>query len=237
MTDELGPEYGLMQCVFGPEDLGYPCRRRRRYSFFWRKSRFTFHGCAEEFLEVFRASTELNGDVYFIAPPSVRRQAALKRAAKNGNHFTAENAEFVKARDQVSADGQRRLKAHMELMTKRCGLDGCYVFDNEHWPDFCTGGWQMPPLVTHGLIVSASRDETLLPIEHLAVQGEPALAGLSNKFPCCFMPLATKWSSPETENKGALRMMAGNAMHTGALTAWMLYGLSNLEPVRSTFVM
>lgn len=227
LKDALGDDFDLVTIVFGPEDLGFPCRRQRRFFFFWRKATVVWYGSVDEFMEIFKSRPVLDADAYLRGPAGQRQDFARARAAKHGNIYP-DDVVHIPMNEQLSCEGVDRSQTHLDKQLELCGLNGCYVYDVMQSAQYCRGGWLMPPLVTHGLIASSVKNDFMMPIEHLLVQGEPALPDLCGDFKNCFPELIDKWSKSLVAGRPMI-FMAGNAMHVGVLGAWAMYCLSNIE--------
>jgi hypothetical protein len=178
----------------------------------------TFRGSEDEYFKLFSRYCNLDADVYFATSEAERAAEARKRCKKQGNVY-GEDVMHIPVVDQLPTLGKERYRNFMMVGNVRCGLSGCHTFDVEQNPSFCSSGWLMPALVTHGTIVSGKYDVILAAREHMLVQGEPAIAGVGGQFGCCFQELVDELAS-STFGQGSLKRLAGNAMHLSVASSF-----------------
>ena len=232
VLDSLGDLYEGMHCVVGPDHFSVPAGRPRSLYALWLKEH-EFHGCIEEFLDLFKMSVELEGKDFLVGDESKRLEFAKERAAYRGNYF-GDDVTHVPIKDQLTVDGISRLNSHMADINEGCSLTGSYICDLDHRSGYSRGGWLVPPLITHGLLASlnadpAKKDEEVLflPEEHLIIMGEGIYEDLAGDFPCNFIEYV-KEMGRRLKGGNELIHIAGNAMHMHVLGAWIMYGLASL---------
>jgi len=179
----------------------------------------SFHGSVHDFFELHGRRPVLSGDVFLSEPPSVR-QEAMRVQVQHHRGLDAFAYTEGGPTAYLTTNQRNNYRAHAQLRAQRQGMDGSYVFDVDQSVAFSSGGPFIPTLVTHGVIVSESRQLVFTPQEHLHMMGEPP-EGHECK---CFIREAVENKSPSIKKK-----LAGNSMHAAVLGTWLYYLLAHVE--------
>jgi hypothetical protein len=246
----LGDIYEIHCIVLGPENFGFWCDRRRKFTILIKKSALAFVGSMSEFTRMFfRSRPEVDefgmacekGDMFFCAPASALDREANELAEALSVVIPAGTATNW---ERLLAPGNRvRHEAYIDRLSEgMLGVDGDAVDEPSYhgimqsmigpclWDTGQTlgqkGSWMHPglgTLITHGSIWSARKARIMLGLEHLVAQGVPAFDHLSCDKECPF-PCPFKDILPQMKSS-SLKHLAGNAIHIaviGHLTTYMI---------------
>ena len=236
--EELNDSSGCGKCfiasiVFGPEDLGWPVRRRRKFMSAIDLSQYIWVGpqtqaaIAAEFGKLFFKPLRVQGDV-FLAPDSAEeiglRQALAKNRGLQLSQYDAENidvkllmppgerSEFLK----YEAEAKRFLK---DPANRSCIADISQTF---------TARQRMSALIptlmssTKLFSFSAGRWVTQTDLE-CSLGHPPPRSEAHNRY----RPVLAHGPLQELSDS-ARQCLSGNAMHLAAITTWQVYVLSNI---------
>lgn len=223
VAELVSDSYIMKTCVFGPDSLGIPVRRTRRYSIFIRKDQLTFHVdyTSEVLAANFFRACVLDARVFFRAPDSFTSMVFNKMAEARG---MPDGTPI----DMLIAVGARHRKAEYTRKAIAAGLDFICMNISQHSDYYANGALStdLPTLTTgssqiwgKSLMRGAAAtgiDRALLGYEKLAAHGWPVLLPaahpLSRLLPSCFSfrsVLSPK--SPLTESD--FSSFTGNGMH------------------------
>ena len=83
--DKLSDVFGIFTLLLGPDQVGFPTKRPRRYFFLWRLDRFQFDGTPLEFCELFWAAPTSSGDAFLLENEQDRTSKEHAVAKARGN--------------------------------------------------------------------------------------------------------------------------------------------------------
>lgn len=127
-------------------------------------------GSFEEFMQCMSMAPVMTGDGLLVVSDEERQQYMSELAAHNGNCFV--EGVTVPVESCLTGPQLLRYHEHVEHMQRKSGVDGAYVTDLEQNVGWVSGGPFTPGLVTHGKVVSISREKIFTPKEHLAIVGQ-----------------------------------------------------------------
>eukprot|EP00969_Alexandrium_andersonii_P229234 10123911-Alexandrium_andersonii.AAC.1 len=188
-------EYLIESIVVGPEDLGLPTDRRRRYTLVLKRDTYGLRGTFYDAPKFLARSPVMTGDIYFAATPEMVAQEIREMGAR----LCIDSATTW---DQVLPPAQQsHLQAYRELVTERqmqkslrsssSSLESCsvvgppgteappFLFDLSQAPwARARMGRQMPVLLRSSNIWNEKRGRGLTRQEALLAVGVPAVPSL-----------------------------------------------------------
>ena len=184
----------------------------------------------ELFDKLFRRSTEVSGDCFFVADQAMVQEDVKKRLAKRGLGYDAD-ACVVPSRElllqMLPPGAAQRLEAYERLAPMAQSVeDGCYICDVQQWPaSGCSkAGPHFPCQLTHGSITSLAKWRIAVGFEHLLAQGFHVFPIANAKYRS---PLVDVLRKLPNEN---LKKLSGNTMSLPAFAAWIAFILSYCVP-------
>ena len=219
--DALEPEgFKIMSGIMSPFQMGWPCKRPRRFTFAWKPIRVDFSGSWQEFQDVFFTCPVLDGDSMFMASANDRKTYIKAKAILRGNHF--EDHADIPLENALTAKEALRLASAKALAPEKKAISGAYLADLERVPKRSMLGPYVPTLLRSAQIVNVATNGPMFPREKLSVMGEACFPELeSNDYPCFMWEAAREWITDHGISKAA-----GNAFHIVNMAAFVLYCLS-----------
>ena len=225
MQAELGDLYQIQSVVFDTIRGGRPMKRPRRITIgVIKEPGARLHGNLDQFIECYRTTLELSGDVFLIHEEE-RKQEMGAMAKRAKNFHSASQALTLPWEYYSSAGVMSNFRDHEAALEANCGTDGTFIFDVEHTPEFCLGSAVLPTLITHGTVISHKAGLIFTSSEHMLAMGEtivPDDSGLPQDFPC-FISTGLQGLS-----RGDVIKLAGNAVSTDVSLATTLWLLGNV---------
>ena len=237
LRSNLEDTHEIVMVKTGPENQGWPTTRPRSFTAGLNKKRWTWVGPAtdlavqQEFDLLFSRSTELTGDVFFQAPSDqVRRDIFTRLQRRGGAADVGQELQFDKdlLREVLPPGAVQRLAQYEKQMPSKQGIEnGAFLCDVNQWPDngCSTAGPWFPCQLTHATVVSMQKMRPAVGLEYLAAQGFHVFPKEGDRHVATALPL---FRQLPTEKVVAL---SGNSMSLPALTAWLIYVFSNIQPV------
>ena len=230
----LQDTHDVIRVVVGPEDLGWPSRRKRSLCCGLARAKWRWCGPTSEsavqaeFNRIFKRTPMLSGNSFLLAPPSEVRAWYAHKLANRGTHVQeGEPLAIGDLLEELLPPGARlRLDAYKKILEEGEEVTD-FIADVEHWPHHAAAcGSMFPCQLTHGTVVSlkgGAEPRVFLGSEHLCALGWHMFDGLSKKF-----------QSPMRKILGSLsghkqKALAGNAMALPAIAAFVLFIWSNIE--------
>jgi hypothetical protein len=216
-----------------PSQMGFPIRRRRRYTAGLNKQTCIWVGPSTqedvnlEFQALFHRTLELTGDTFFVADEGQVLSWVLDRTAKRKTQsrlpdtFGTNMETYFQA--LVPQGGVQRKSLYDALRQTEGGLAGAFLIDIEQNPhQGSVPGPVVPALCTHSDIFSYESQRFAIACEYLAMQGADSHSKLSggrgiSKFARMF----------ETITESETRHLVGNGIHIAVFAAWFVYVMGN----------
>ena len=175
----------------------------------------------------------MTGDAFFVAPEQMIRADVGSRLHKRGQN-TDLGPNFAVSMELLYSmlpPGACQRLAQYDVMRaeKQSIEDGCFICDVNQWPSSgCSGaGPFFPCQLTHQTCVSFNHMRPAVGLEYLLAQGFHVFPEAHGGKPAAVLPILKEW---KTEKVIAL---SGNSMSLPAIAAWVVYVLSNIEPVQT----
>ena len=237
LRDKLGDTHEIVMVKTGPESQGWPTTRPRSLTAGFNKKRWTWAGPStdlaiqQEFDLLFSRSTELTGDVFFQADSDrVRKDIFLRLARRGGAADVGQELQFDKdlLLEVLPPGAVQRLIQYEQQMPSKQGIEsGAFLCDVNQWPDqgCSTAGPWFPCQLTHATVVSMQKMRPAVGLEYLAAQGFHVFPKEGDRHVATALPVFKELSTEKVVS------LSGNSMSLPAMTAWLLYVLSNIQPV------
>ena len=237
LREPLSDTHDIIRVAVGPEDLGWPSRRKRSLCCGLVRSRWRWCGPTSdqavqaEFDMIFKRATTLSGNCFLLAPLSEVQEWYKQKLAKRGVHVAQdEPLDIASLLEDILPPGARlRLDAYKEILEQDSGATD-FIADVEQWPNHGAAyGSLFPCQLTHGTVLSlrgGTGPRVFLGSEHLAALGWHIFSGSGDKF-CS--PIGEILRSLPGHTQKAL---SGNAMALPAIAAFVLFIWSNVEQLR-----
>ena len=237
LREELEETHEVKVVKTGPEAQGWPTTRPRSFTFGFNKQKWCWMGPStdmaiqQEFDLLFSRSTELTGDVFFQADmETVRRDVFARLKRRGGPADVGQELTFDRSfLDEMLPPGAlQRLAQYEGNRPAKQGIEsGAFLCDVNQWPEAgCSAdGPFFPCQLTHATVVSLNKMRPAVGLEYLAAQGFHVFPKPGDMHCAVALPLL---KSLPTEK---LVSLSGNSMSLPALSAWMLYALSNIQRV------
>ena len=234
---QLEETHEVKVVITGPEAQGWPTSRPRSFTFGFNKQKWVWVGPStdmaiqQEFDFLFSRSTELTGDVFFQASMETVRSDVFARLKKRGGAAdVGQELRFDRSfLDEMLPPGAlQRLAQYEATRPAKQGIEsGAFLCDVQQWPEAgcSTAGPFFPCQLTHATVVSLNKMRPAVGLEYLAAQGFHVFPKPGDVHSAVALPLL---KDMPTEKLVAL---SGNSMSLPALSAWMVYALSNIQRV------
>lgn len=236
LREPLHDTHDIIRVVVGPEDLGWPSRRRRSLCCGLVRSKWKWSGPTSdqaiqtEFEQIFKRTGRLSGNSFLLAPSSEVRAWYSLKLAQRGIHVSGDKPLDIPSRlqDILPPGARLRLEAYKKILEESPEATD-FIADVEHWPGCAVAcGSMFPCQLTHGTVVSMKGDggggpRVFLGSEHLAALGWHIFDEVSGKFNS---PMKKILRGLKGHTQKAL---AGNAMSLPAIAAFVLFIWSNIE--------
>lgn len=225
----FGDLYDLHQVLVEPIHIGWPMFRDRAYIWAIRKD-LSFSGSAEDFLSWSERIMQMNGDDLIIAPDVEYQEEVTSLARLRFSQPPSSVPNTIASWSKLmSISMSDRMSDHFQEYMAR-GAAGCYIADvdqNLHCGP-ASRDEMIPTLVTHGTLMSFSKEVMVAPSNHLVFQGLPIYPALVE---------AAKYTVPFQElldtgaiSKNQAKRLAGNAMCMPIMGLQLAYVLGHLSP-------
>ena len=227
----FGAFYAMFTFIFCPNDLGWPARRRRRYTLLVDKARRLIPYQVNQLLfsALFFRRCVLDGHVFWCAPSDMVAAFLAAGAARKHMPQTDEDGRPWANRDVLSEGYLQRLLGY-ERMLKRARRNLTKYIYNIH--QTCTYTRSMSPIVPAlmtrtSVIWSGTHQRVLIPEECLRVMGIKACG--DNQHAAAGVERLHKNGKL---NDHQVNLLAGNAMVQIAVGAVLMFalGISNSIP-------
>lgn len=217
----------VLSIVWGPEMMGWPIRRTRRFCAGVNRHTMVYVGpenYEEEFNKLFGCDMLLNGDVFLMASPEQLQVETVRRARLRGVNVTEGSKLQL---HQLLPPGQLlRLEAHKTFKAEADGefASDTWFADLEQWlgSGSSTPGILIPCQLTHGSVFAWSRDGFVHPLELLQAHGFNVFEQTS-----CSYGSALQAKFEELTNH-QLQVLCGNGWHLPAVACWVMFILANV---------
>ena len=229
--------YWIHSYVCGPNDLGLPCRRRRRYTLMVKKGKFMLMVDFDDigFGHLFFHTVILQGDKYFCAPDELVKNYMVVIREEKGLPERNARGDPWKWIDLLKAGDRVRLLMHLyKARTSSSYMEGrSYLFNaRQSWSFSKSLTTLMPTLLTKtSYIYSVHHKRVLIPIEHLGVMGVPfpgQCSDVEQHYPVVSLIKAGRFTMDEMTHA------AGNGMIAKHVGAVILFTLGCCQRVDST---
>ena len=134
-------------------------------------------GIQKEFLQIFGASVQTTGEIYFAEDAATcllqQRDMIVKRGRTPSRYCDVLGDPFENLRRSTNAGSAQRLDAYLERRAEFEGVGGAFLMDIQQWPGvrYGQGGPFWPTMLMHGDIVSANNVRVATGKEHFFAQG------------------------------------------------------------------
>ena len=227
LEKSLGDGYESVVAVFGPENMGWPCRRKRKLMTCFRRDKFVWAGPAKdmvmaEFGRIFFKETYGSGD-YFVQVQDSAQEAALRcrLAHSRGLKLKPEEIMDIPLRTLLSPfqknDFDKYEAAFQESAAQKPGctfiVDLSQSFERKRISDF------VPTILKNTQLYSFSSGKFFTASAVEASQGMPSSSG---RYAACRATDTTRLAHSQR------MQLSGNGMHLPTLAAWHLFIFGNL---------
>ena len=171
LRDLLGEEYVHHDVLVGPDMLGWPQSRERRFGLAVLRQTCHFAGSADEFLSLFRRKVagELSADCFFQAPDEEVQDMMRQRACRRGLQIGPDQDVSL---DMAITPGMKlMLQEYADIRPSRAGLNGAFVCDLDQNAGYAASGPFLPSCPTHASIYSFRLERLMTGHEMLAAMG------------------------------------------------------------------
>ena len=224
----FGDIYDIKDATFSAEELGFAQLRWRKYTVMLRRTslRWNFEFNKDNFLKIFGRKRQLTASSHFRAPPEEVAQEIHRLAAARFLPDQAPNGQPWPFISVLAPTHKRILDNYMDMAQDK-GIDvhtRDITFDLQQHAHFnkVRNQTSLRALLRRSIVWSTLIGRTLIPKEHLEVQGIPVFASVAQ---APFHRLLKKQLPP-----AKLRALAGNAMHSGVAGAVLMFALSCSHP-------
>lgn len=232
LSTPLQSTHHVLSLVLEPSTLGWPVRRKRRFSAGLNLKTMAWLGpgpddLMDDFKKFFAATVQVDGDVFLIASKEAIAAQEAHMAGSRGHSFAAESDKNSLKIHQVLPPGQLvRLDEYRQIYRNEYGSTGSFFADLEQ---NSTGGastpspW-IPSLLTHGSIYSFHPEERLVTAEELF------LSHAYNVFPFpkdvsvrrCRISNFLLQMTPSQRMR-----LLGNGWHLPVIASWFMYVMAH----------
>jgi len=224
---ELHDLYQVHTIQISPCDLGWLMDRLRQISICIRRDGMVWHGKGwEAFFDVFARRTVLSGAALWEVPAAYSRRIMRQKAASQGHVFIEEQDRGgTPLSFCLGPTSLMRSAQYEQLRATHCSRDGSFFYDVDQSSEWGSCGGFVPPLVSHGTLVSSELQQIAGGLQHLAVMGEPVFEHqrCGHGYVCAFQDLLDAGKLGEC----ALKDLAGNAIHEPTLGMVILFCLAS----------
>jgi hypothetical protein len=176
-----GDQYRHENINIGPDVLGWPLSRPRKFGALFKVATVYFIGSAAEFLSIFLCSCELYADAFFQAPEIESSLCMVQRARARG--YTVTENTGVSLEMLLTPSMMDRLSDYDAIRPARQALNGTFVCDLEQNSDFANSGGFLPSTPTHGTLYNFKDNRIMIGKELLAAMGDSTyLYGIRHLF-------------------------------------------------------
>jgi hypothetical protein len=216
-----------------PTDLSFPIRRRRSFSIGVSLATMVWVGpptdafLQDEFMELFRRTVELSGDVFFAASALevqdfVESKAKRRKVGLPDGYKDMPMSEFLHL--MVSRTAFERKVVYDSLQEEMGGLGGAFVVDLEQSAHASTPGAIAPSMNTHSEHYSYDSKRLAIDAEYLLMQGvdaHPRFKGSRGDSPLV--------NSFKGMSYNDYRFLSGNGIHVPVFAAWFLFAMGYIR--------
>lgn len=231
------PDHVVLFIHTGPEQQGWPIRRRRMLAVCINKYTMAWTGPSQQNIQAdynkhFARTPQMHGSVLLLATADQRFHEYHKLALAHGYILDEKTWEDMDFEEEVLpmlvAPGILRIHSeHAALRDQFQSLGGSYMCDLYQHPRHRQGGPHFPCLVKHGVIYNFSNNRRFQCIatglEHFGALGFHLFPETTTQFE--MTPLAGFFHKLR---RNQMIQLAGNGMHLQTQAAWMGYVLSQL---------
>jgi hypothetical protein len=226
-TQGLGDTHFIITVTVGPEDFGWPLRRRRKLSMALSRANLIWVGpqtpqaIKDEFANLFCRRVVLDGDIFICDTEAAR--------AEYLNHWARRRGAFLRKDSSMSNFDMRtilrgcqldifnRYEALYESQKRFCK---CFIADLSQNPEsHNVSSPFMPTQITHSCLYSFSSKTAFTPSELIIAHGWPCIPGIRDTT---LMPFELRRLTPPQQVH-----LSGNAMRLPTLAMFYMYILSN----------
>jgi len=230
--EKLADTHHVVIVRFGPQEMGFPIRRRRTFTSGLNRETLVWIGPTDpgdvqrEFDELFTRTVELTGDAFFVADEAdvlswVRDRSAKRKSTLPPDWKTANMSTYFHM--LVPPGGVRRKAVYDHLRKSEGSLTGAFLCDieqNSHMGS--VPGPIVPALNTHSDIFSYESNRFATRVDYLA------MLGIDSHVKVC----GRRGVSPLTDvfkklDEADVRLLVGNGIHVPVIAAWFAYVMGN----------
>ncbi|CAE7180491.1 unnamed protein product [Symbiodinium microadriaticum] len=235
LPERMGSRFVVLQAAFGPEDLGWPCRRRCLLQTCINLSSHVWVGPAskdveKDFLRMFCQSTFCLGDVFLGQCPGEEYESRRSLARKRGLHLPEKCTDAMVPAEKILAPGSAdSLQKYRELwmaLPPDSDMARCCIVDLSQSMERKRMSALVPTLLSSTLLYSLTRERFFVKHDLEASQGfpVPGTAAYERYAGCLAVDEGSMSNLPEQLQRSLL----GNGMHLTAMSAWHMYILGNI---------
>ena len=223
----LGEEYQVVVGCFGPENLGWPCRRRRKLITAVRKDILVWTGpcsdteCMQLFAQLFYKEADCSGDI-FVKDQDPDKEIVVRRrlAAIRGLHLSDLELKAMDVKNLLTPFQRKDFDKYAALFKEAderepgtaCVVDLSQSFERKRVGTF------VPTLMKNTQLYSFSQDQFFTPAAVEASQGHPTWFSTDcSRYAGCIATDTSQVSDPQRW------LLSGNGQHLAAIAAWHLF--------------
>ena len=235
LPDRMGSRFLVLQAAFGPEDLGWPCRRRRLLQTGINLSSHVWVGppsrdVEKDFLRMSSRSTVCLGDVFLGQCPGEEYETRRSLARKRGLHLPEKCTGVVVPAEKILAPGAAEaLQKYKELWMASppdSDMARCCIVDLSQSMERKRMSALVPTLLSSTVLYSLTKQRFFVKHDLEASQGFPVAGSAAyERYAGC---LAVDEDSISQLPEQSQRSLLGNGMHLAAMAAWHLYIFGNI---------
>lgn len=231
-TQRLGDTHEIHIVRVSPQDLGFPIRRRRSFTFGLNKTTMVWTGPKDDaetqarFLSMFRRTVEMSGDCFFYAQWEDIESSLCDRVTKRKTLLPPDFkrrpvSEFLHV--LLPRTALERKAVYDSKQGELGGLGGAFLVDLEQsCQTGCTPSQLVPTLNTHSEIFSYESQRLAVEKELFYMQGVDSDSAVSNG-----RGVSPLMACVQHLNSADVRLLTGNGIHMATWGAWWLFCLSN----------
>ena len=235
----IPPHYVLRKCIVGPQDQGKPVRRTRFWGAALSQKRLVWIGpetndvLQQDFLSLFGAAVQLDGDVY-AKKDNVEGIAATVHglAQKAGKHLTPDQLAacdnwqtFLPQDYRATFDAASAVWESGDGDHRAVGMSGSLLADLSQAPHRMREGPWLPTIARSSMLCCVSAHHVLTPAELDFAMGWPSIINEHNRIYAEALDLNERFHATSAAKR---RQLSGNGMDLGQVMAWLLYIFSNV---------
>ena len=232
----LGDEYKFLVAVFGPEQLGWPCCRRRKFITAIRTDRLAWAGPPQDglmqaFSSLFFQSTMQTGDAFLLDQDPQEESSMRARLAETRGFFVAKDnfanfpfKNFLTPFQKL--DLPKYMDAYEELKKADPGTQHAFIVDlSQKFERKRVSLQHVPTILKNTQLYSFTKEKFFTAPDIEVSQGLPVRGDAAAAYGHCVA------ADPSKACPAKRLGWSGNGMHVAALAAWHTFVFANLVPV------